>query len=475
MGPPLHFSMRYNVAVNYLYSFLNFERLPFEYKRQFNLARMARLLEWFDHPEYSFSSIHVAGTKGKGSTANFIASILVENGYRTGLYTSPHLSDCRERIRMNGRAISKSDFAQLLSKIKPVLERYGKQAVPGTAGTGLQNLSRNVPGTVRVSLGPITFFEVFTLATILYFAERKVDFGIFEVGMGGRLDATNVLKPLVSVMTPISFDHEEHLGHTLASIAREKAAIIKPSAIVVSGEQRPEARRVIQNQIQKQKANGYFFGSSFRTQREVTSLKGGRFDFQIGPRHWKNFKISLLGCFQIKNAAAALATASLLENQFGFSLKESRVRKGLKIASWPGRFEMVKRGHKTFILDGAHNGASMKEVVCALRAFFPKRKKIAILGVFREKNLPAILKELISDVSSFIVTRSDTPRAQEPRVILETLSKIGYKKPTFWSPNLKEALKLADELNPKDAILVITGSLFLVGEAREALRCPKFI
>ncbi|MBI4358344.1 MAG: bifunctional folylpolyglutamate synthase/dihydrofolate synthase, partial [Candidatus Omnitrophica bacterium] len=510
--------MQYAQAVRYLYYFLNFECLPFEYKRQFHLKRMACLLDWFGHPEYSFSSILVAGTKGKGSTANFLASILTANRYSTGLYTSPHLGDPRERIRVDGRAISKNDFAQLFSKIKQVMPGLGfiKVSPPRKRGSSTLDsrrsdrsvpddraadrrltdwrfrgndigLMKSIPG-IGKALGPITYFEVFTLAAMLYFKERKVDFGIFEVGMGGRLDATNVLKPLVSVITPISFDHEEHLGHSLTSIAREKAAIVKPSAVVVSSEQKPEARRVIQDQIRRQKARGYFLDSAFRTQHETTSLKGGKFDFQIGPRRWKGFRISLVGRFQIRNAAVALAGASLLENQFGFPLRESMIRKGLKTAFWPGRFEVLRRGPKTFVLDGAHNGASMREVSIALKTFFPKRKKIAIFGVSREKNLQAILKNLIPDFVSFIVTKSNTSRAQEPKVILETLSKMGYKKPTFWAQSIREALRIVDQLAPPsplssppsatkmadpsfggkggrgrgEGVILITGSLFLV-------------
>ncbi|MBI1977358.1 MAG: bifunctional folylpolyglutamate synthase/dihydrofolate synthase [Candidatus Omnitrophica bacterium] len=446
--------MHYFVALQYLYSFLDFEQLPFEYKRQFNLARMVRLLDWFSHPEHAFSSIHIAGTKGKGSTANFIASILTANSYRVGLYTSPHLSDPRERIRINGVAISQNDFAELVSKIKPVLERKRKRIKP---------------------LEPITFFEVLTLVATLYFKERKVDFGIFEVGMGGRLDATNVLKPLVSVITPISYDHEEHLGHTLTSIAREKAAIIKPNANVVVGKQKPEARQVILKRIQKQKAKGHFFGSTFKTQKESISLKGGRFDFQIGSEKRGDFKISMLGRFQIQNAACALQAVSLLENQFGFSLDERKVRRGLLQAFWPARFEVVKRGALTFVIDAAHNGASMEEASDALRALFPGKEKIILLGTSREKALLPILTSVLEEASKIVVTKSNNVRAQEPKVILETLSKMGYKKPTFWSSDLKEALRLAREAASRNSVIFIAGSIFLAGEAREILGCPKFI
>ena len=446
--------MRYTVAVQYLYSFLNFESIPFQYQREFNLKRISCLLDWFGHPEYSFSSVLVAGTKGKGSTANFLASILKSNRYSVGLYTSPHLSDPRERIRINGQAISQNDFARLMTRIRKVVERRKKEIAPH---------------------GPITFFEIFTLLVILYFAAKKVSLGIFEVGMGGRLDATNVLHPLVSMITPISFDHEEHLGRTLRAIAREKAAIIKKGGCVVCAAQPTEARRVIQSQIQKQKVKGYFLGSLFRTAHEKISERGSSFDFQIGYGSWTHLQIKLPGRFQIQNASVALAAAGILENQFGFSLKEKLVRECLKTAFWPGRFEIVKLKRKTFVLDGAHNGASINEVCLALKSLFPGRKKLFILGTSREKNLTAILEPVLSMADGVIATRSDNPRAQESKIILETIGRMGYKRTTFWAPNVTEALRTAEDLRFKNAIYVVTGSLFLVGEAREALKCRKFI
>ena len=446
--------MQYDTAINYLFSFLNFERVPFQYKRQFNLKRMEYLLNWFEHPEYLFSSVLVAGTKGKGSTANFLSSILAANHYSVGLYTSPHLSDPRERIRINGRLISQSDFAKFMTKIRSVVEKRKRKTT---------------------SYDPITFFEIFTLLAILYFAARKIDLGIFEIGMGGRLDATNVLNPLVSVITPISFDHEEHLGGTLIAIAREKAAIIKKKGYVVSGIQPLEAKRVIQFQIRKQKAKGYFCGSLFRVGRERMSECGSLFDFKLGVGSWDNLQIKLPGRFQIQNAAVALMTAGVLENQYGFTLKEARVRQGLKTAFWPGRFEIVKYKGKTFILDGAHNGASINEVCYALKSLFPRRKYIVIFGTSREKNLERILKLLLPIVSCFVATKSDNPRAQEPKMILETIDKMGYKKMSFWSSNLKEALQMVNDLNLKGAVYLVTGSLFLIGEARQILKCRKLI
>lgn len=466
--------MRYSAAVAYLDSFLNFERIPFEYRRQFNLKRIHLLLRWFDSPQFLFPSVLVAGTKGKGSTANFLSHIVKTNGYQVGLYTSPHLIDPRERIRVNGRAISKNDFSRLVSKIRSVVGRGQKEIK---------------------SIEPITYFEIFTLLAILYFADQRIDLGIFEVGMGGRLDATNVLHPLISIITSISYDHEEHLGYTLKSIAGEKAAIIKRKGCVVSADQPAEAEQVIKAEIKGKKAKGYFYGEQFWTFNEKIFETGATFDFgtispsttsyrdrsdQIGlgrpvppGNGTKGIQIPLAGRHQIKNAALALETTHLLGKQFNFN--EDRTKAGLKKAFWPGRFERVNRLGRTFILDGAHNGASMKELGFTLKYLYNNRPVAVIFGTSREKKLTDQLKPLLSVCKTLIATKSHNPRAQEPKVILETAYQLKLHQPTFMAGNLAEAIKITQQVSRKDSVVVVTGSLFLVGEAREILKCPKFI
>ncbi len=447
--------MTYSSALHYLSSFLNFERIPFEYQRQFNLKRMDQLLCWFGFPQYLFPSVVVAGTKGKGSTANFLSHIVSENGYQSGLYTSPHLNDPRERIRINGRVISKMDFARFMMKIRSVVEKRKKEIN---------------------SLEPMTYFEIFTLLAILYFADQKIDLGIFEVGMGGRLDATNILHPLISIITSISHDHEEHLGTTLYEIAHEKAAIIKKNGYLVSADQVSEARKVIQAVIRKQEAKGYFYNDQFKTFNERITDQGGEFDFVIDGKSWRNFTIPLTGRFQIQNAALALETASILENRYDFHFKEKQVKDGLKNAFWPGRFERLSRFNRTFVLDGAHNGASMKELSLTLRQLYNRRRPvIVIFGTSREKKLMDQLKPLLCLSPRFVVTKSANPRAQDPKVIVEAINELGFKHPSFIAKDLKEAINIAHHISSKKNILVITGSLFLVGEAREILKCPKFI
>ena len=271
--------MSYSKAVRYLLSLVNYEKIPFQYGRAFDLKRMELLLVWLRHPERQFGSILIAGTKGKGSAAQFTASILAAHGHRTGLYTSPHLIDVRERIRVNGRMISRPEFTRCVAQVRRVIKGHQKELA---------------------SLGPPTFFEALTLIAMLYFMKRRVRFGVFEVGMGGRLDATNALHPLVSVIAPVSFDHEEHLGRTLAKIAGEKAAIIKPNGIVVVGEQTGEAKRVIHAKAKKEHAKTFFFGSSFKVRNVRSGLWGSRFDFEMFGEKWRNLKLNCPGSFRCK-------------------------------------------------------------------------------------------------------------------------------------------------------------------------------
>ena len=445
--------MHYHAALDYLYSFLDLERMAFRYRRELNLKRMKRLLQWFDHPESRFKSILVAGTNGKGSTASFITGVLSENGYLTGLYTSPHFRDPRERIRLGGKCISESDFSELMTIVHPVIEGKRKEIE---------------------SWGPITFFEMMTLLAMIHFAEKGAEFGVFEVGMGGRLDATNVLNPAVSVVTPIGHDHMEHLGKTLAKIATEKAAVIKPNSFVVSGRQAPEAKKVLREQIKKTASKGYFLGEQFRADRSVVTARGGRFCFEMEKRRTPNLKIRLPGQFQIENAATAIAAVSVLRDKAGLEFEPEKVKQGLKKTFWPGRFEVVEYRGRTCLFDIAHNEESAIALSEGLKTFFPKRKKVFIFGSSREKQHTSVLKCFSYQADYFIATRSRNPRAQLPKNILESLSEIGFEKPTFWSSDVGSATQMAKRLPLARALWIFTGSLFLVAEAREHFKCQKF-
>lgn len=444
--------MDYGESLRYLQAFANFERIPFNYQTGFNLKRMRAVLGLFHHPEKNIQTVLVAGTKGKGSTANFISAIFRANKYQTGLFTSPHLHDVRERIQLNGKIIPKHDFARLLAEIKI-------------------SLARNK--SIFQKTGTPTYYEILTLLAVLYFSEKKVDLAIFEIGMGGRLDAANVLSPLVSVVTPISFDHEQYLGDTLAKIAFEKAAIMRPKGILISGPQLFEAKQVLKNTARRLNAKSFFYGRDFKVEQACESFNGSRFNFRLGNIEWKRLKINLPGNFQIKNAATALATISVLNKSHGFPVRENLVRAGLEKAFWPGRFELVKHNDRQFVIDGAHNDASMKALCESLRAFVPERKFIFILGVSRDKNLERVLLPIRKSAKMIVVTKSENSRAQEPRKIIETMKKLGFQQPVLWAPNLKAAVKLADQYALRKEVIAVAGSLFLAGEARELFKCRK--
>ncbi|OGW81770.1 MAG: hypothetical protein A3G33_05660 [Omnitrophica bacterium RIFCSPLOWO2_12_FULL_44_17] len=407
---------------------------------------MEALLDWFGHPERKFQAVLVAGTKGKGSTAKFFSSILTAHGYRAGLYTSPHLEDVRERIQIDGRMISKQAFSKQMSVMRPVIDRR-KNEIP--------------------LLGTITFFEVLTLLSILHFAQEKVEFGVFEIGMGGRLDASNILESVLSMITPVSYDHEEYLGNTLTKIAREKAAIIRENGWVVSGVQEKAAKAVIRKELKQKRAAGFFLGSDFEVQRKRKSLNGSRFDFCFGRDQLKNLQIKLPGEFQIKNAAVAIAGIYVLNRRGLIHLQEKSVRKGLQTAFWPGRFEVIRQEKRFVILDGAHNGASMRELCKALCELRSGRRQVFILGVSRDKRLDRLLLPVREKASYVIATKSLNSRAQEPKVILEKMHELKFTKPMFWAQDIKEAIKMASRIASENTDIVITGSLFLVGEARK--------
>ena len=416
--------MNYSESLRYLNSFLNLERILFTpQNRLWNLTRMRRLLEWFDHPEKKFFSVLIAGTKGKGSTGFFLESILNSAGVRAGFYSSPHLEDPRERIRIQRRMVSKQDWARGVSQIKRRLDR------------------KNLPER----LGAFTYFEILTLLAVLLFKEAGVEAGVFEVGLGGRLDATNALGAKVVILTPVRMDHEAILGNTIAKIAAEKAAVVRQSADVIVSPQWPEALRVIQTRIWKQKARSY-------------PVRGG----------WPG-KVGLRGDFQKINAGAAALAAKVLRSR-GFQIPEQAVRQGLQAADWPGRMETLPAAlgpGRDLLIDGAHNPASIQALVRNLRGGV-RGKRLLIFGTSRDKNSAEMLKILGSFFSNVILCRNPNPRSQE----IGTL--IFHARPWFQgifpAANVPEALELAKSLSKAGDTVVATGSFYLIGEIRKKIK-----
>jgi dihydrofolate synthase/folylpolyglutamate synthase len=435
--------VNYKEALQYLDTFIDYEKIPaYSYtSRSFNLKRMDQLLKLLGNPQKELSALHIAGTKGKGSTALFVASVLQEAGFKTGLYTSPHLIDFRERIRIGKELISKKRVSELVTRMRPEIEKLQKD----------------------LSLGSFSFFEIYTALAFLFFAREEVDFSVLEVGMGGRLDATNVFKPLVSAITPISFDHTEILGKALSLIARQKAGIIKDKGLVITSPQKRPALRVIKEVCKKRKARLFEVGKDLKIQNPVFSLHCSTFDLKGIFGSYKSLKIFLLGEHQLINAASAIGILELLR-LYNIEIPGEAIRRGLKKAEWPGRLEVIQK--KPFILlDGAQNEASARALAKSIGKIFPYEKLILLLGISRDKDIKGIGKILCPLAKEVIVTAVDNPRAADPFYLKEELKEFS-KKITPVS-EVKKAFEYAKTRTTSGDLLCAAGSLYLVGKVKQ--------
>jgi len=409
---------RYSDALRFLNSFTDYERMASVYAPgDYNLQRIRRLLSSLGNPERSFLSLHIAGTKGKGSTAHLAEAVLREAGYRTGLYTSPHLVDLRERIRLDGKILSEKDFTRVMAAMEPELRR----------------------------LKP-TYFETMTAAAFLLFAEKGVDYAVVEVGLGGRLDATNVILPAACAITTIDYDHMEKLGHTLEAIAGEKAGIIKPGIPVISSPQPPAARRVLD------KVDGLIY-PRFR----VLSSRGFVLKFTVEGRP---HELPVLGEHQAANAATALA----LVERSGAIVSSGAVRRAFRKVRLPGRVERVGR-RPTLIVDAAHNPVSARALAAALRGV-PRRRLVLVFGASADKDYRGMLATLLPAADLAIFTKASNPRAASP----SDLMIVAKGRPAVAAGSVARALALARKAaGPEDAI-VVTGSFYVAGEALGLLK-----
>lgn len=443
--------MTYQEAVDYLMSFWDLEKQTgLKYKDpQYDLASFRELLAELGNPQNSFKSILIAGTKGKGSTAALVESALRAQGHATGLYTSPHLISFCERIRHNGRNILERDFAQRIEWLKPFLEKR-------RPGAGL-------PKTKQA-----TVFEILTAMAFLYFQEMGVEWAVLEAGMGGRLDCTNTVNPRVSGITNISLDHTDVLGNTLTEIAREKAGIIRQDGLVVTAPQSTEAGKVIFQSCQQLNARLFQVGKDlgFRVvdqdaQQTVIDLAG-----TFGKM--TNLTVGLAGEFQAENAAVAFGVLRSLQyrNQM---VPDEAIRQGFRQVSWPGRFQVVSQKPLT-VLDGAHNDYSAYRLKKAAEAVFPDRPQILVLGISANKDLAGIVSNLARDTKAVIVTKARHSRAASPEAIRQELSRLGIA--AIVTEHLETAMERARDLAAEQDMIIVTGSLFLVGEALELLGRP---
>ncbi|MFB0537316.1 MAG: folylpolyglutamate synthase/dihydrofolate synthase family protein [Anaerolineae bacterium] len=463
--------LTYKEALDYIYSFTDYEKKSaYRYAPEhFDLGRVERLAALLDNPQHRFKAIHIAGTKGKGSTAAMIASILRAAGYRTGLYTSPHLHTFRERIQLDGQLISEEAVTDLIEGLQPLVSQ----------------------------VEDLTTFEIMTALAFLYFAGQEADLAVLEVGMGGRLDATNIVTPLVAVITSLSYDHTPYLGNTLPLIAQEKAGIIKDGAVVVSAPQLPDAMVVIEETCQERGALLFRVGEQWTWQGGETNLEGQSFTVQLhspearsetfaqqhsnqlatqSPNHLTRYDflsrgsrrhrywIPLLGEHQLANATTAIAVTELLPGR-GVNISEEAIAQGLRQVRWPGRLEVL--GHAPLlVVDGAHNADSAHKLAVALRKYFQYERLIFVFGASLDKDIDGMLRELLPLAHRVIVTQAEHPRATEVQSLKEALLAQGCEP--LSSHNVAEALACALRLAQERDLICATGSLFVVAEVREA-------
>ena len=393
------------------------------------LENISGLLDKMDNPQNKFRSIHIAGTNGKGSTAAYIDSILRQAGYKTALFTSPHLVDFRERIKVNGALINEGYITRFIEENRTLIARK-----------------------------KITFFEVCTALGFSYFADRKVDIAVIETGLGGRLDATNTLRPLLSIITDISYDHTDILGNTLPKIAFEKAGIIKELVPVLIGILPSSARKVIEKTARQRSA------SLATVSARDFSRSGGNFlfDYHRDGLTLKDLRSSLPGNHQMTNAAVAIQAAVMLGGS-GFRVSRVDIRRGLENTYWPGRFQIVRRrGKPVVILDVGHNPAGAGAMAACFREMFPRRKADMVIGLVNTKDLRGTIKPLIPIVRRVAVARLDTPRTASPKEIASLFDrKVSWVR-TFAS--LTTAAKMMINSAAPDDIVIVCGSHYGVGE-----------
>lgn len=429
----------YQAAIDYILSFADYERAS-RVAVIFDTSRIEALLERLGKPHLAARSIHIAGTKGKGSTAAMIASVLTASGYKTGLYTSPHLHSFTERIQIDGKPIQESELAALIQKLRPDFDAFNQLGV----------------------YGELTTFEILTALAFIRFREKQVDYQVLETGLGGRLDATNVVQPQVCAITSISFDHTDVLGNTLTQIGTEKAGIIKPGCVVVSAPQHPEVRSVMSSVCHQRGARLVEVGQDivWRMTEHSDSSQSFRLN---GPGGSCDFTIPLLGEHQLDNAAVAVGVAEALAS-LGARISAESIATGLSRVSWPGRLQVLRRC-PLLVVDGAHNTDSARKLVKALPQYFRFDEVVLVVGTSRDKDIAGTVDELLPISRKVIVTRSRNPRAADISALATEFSKRGVKAKEAETVESAVALALT-EASPRDLVCV-TGSLFVVAETIE--------
>ncbi|MBS3897984.1 MAG: bifunctional folylpolyglutamate synthase/dihydrofolate synthase [Dethiobacter sp.] len=429
--------MDYPEALAWIHSLYRFGINP-------GLERVKALLERLGDPQKRLRCIHIAGTNGKGSTAAFLASMLEAEGKRVALYTSPYLEAFTNRMAINGVDIGRERLAALATEVRLQVEAIA-----------------------RTGAGQPTEFEVVTALAFMYFAEEQPDWVVVEVGLGGRLDATNVIEPVVCAITNIGLEHTQILGETIAEIAYEKAGIIKPGTAIVTAAENLQALSVIRRIAGERGAGLYEMDGEFRCTLGAATLDGQTFDYQSPWRELKGLQIAMLGQHQVRNAALALAARELLPEPFA----EAAVRHGLAVACWPGRLEVFSR-NPLVLADGAHNPDGIRALCQALPGILGGKKLLLVVGILADKAVDEILAEIVPlATAGLIVTKPDNPRAAEPMMVAEMARR--YVLPGV-SVAVAETVAAAVGKGlanlTADEALCVAGSLYTISEARETLK-----
>ena len=431
--------MNYQESLDYLLKYADYERLP-RSGIVWDLKRVVSLLKRLGDPHKYARTVHIAGTKGKGSTSAMIASILTKAGYKTGFYSSPHLLSYTERIQVNGQPISEEDWAKLVEIIQPQVE------------------AENADGTY----GQLTTFELYTAMAFLHFKRVKADWQVMEVGLGGTLDSTNVVDPTVCVITSISYDHMDVLGNTLGEIAGWKAGIVKQGVPVVTAPQKPEAMASIERVCKEKDARLIKVGQDV-TWKRLDFTTGGQ-SFRVkGLQDTYDLYIPLVGEYQMENAANAVAAVEILTEKHAVIPVEA-IKEGLAEVNWPGRLQIL-REKPWVVVDGAHNAYSIEQLGKALKTYFKPSAIKLILGFGNDKDIPGMIREAVKYADDIFLVASRHPKAVKGEVLAAQFEKLG-KIPRV-ARSVKDALTMAiAEAEPND-IICAAGSIFVIAEVLE--------
>lgn len=408
----------------------------------FGLGRIKELLKRMGNPESALRVVHVGGTNGKGSTTVMIARILREAGYRVGVFTSPHMHDYRERMVINGRMIAKEDVIAMIRKVRPHLEDM-------VAG-GFEHP---------------TEFEVSTALALLYFAEKNVDYAVIEVGLGGAIDSTNVVTPLISVITNVSMDHMDYLGADVVSIAKVKAGIIKPNSVVVTAAEDPDVIQVLRDQAKAVNVPLWLVGEDVQWESKWSGELEQEFDLVGLHANYSKLRLRLMGLHQLRNAATAVTVCEVLQSDYSVTIPREAIYAGLREVEWIGRLELFSLKPK-ILLDGAHNVDGARALAQAL-PIYEREGLILCLGMLADKEREKVVQMLVPLADEIIIARPNSPRAGD----WQALGKLAeaYGKPVTCIEDPKEAVIFAlSRVGEKD-MLCVTGSIYMLADARQAL------